>query len=487
MNISRSVVLHSFAWNLFEKVSVHLVSFAVTVVLARLLLPEEYGTVALISIFIALANVIIDGGLNSALVQKKDTDDVDYSTILYFSIAISILIYGVLFIIAPYIADFYGIQELTKIVRILAISLFFYAFNSVQRAYVYKHMLFKKLFYCGFVAIIISGVIGISMAYAGYGVWALVGQSLTNVIVSCLALWFFIGWRPIRVFSKERFTGLFSFGWKIFLTNFIVVLFKKSRALVIGKLFSPATLAYYDKGNHIPSLVMENISGSIQTVLFPAFSEVQDDRQKIKAMMRRSINVSSFFIFPLMVGLMVCAKPIILLLLTEKWIECVPFMQIICIAYFFRPITIPNAQAITAMGHSDITLKLEIIRKVVDVTILVVSCFIGVYAIAWGVVLFNFICIFINLVPNVKLLDYKIKEQLSDVFPILLVSLAMGASIYWVLLLDIHPALQLLIQSSIGVGVYLLLSWLFKIESFAYVKQMIGQRLNKKESKTINK
>lgn len=480
MASSRSTIIWSMIWRLLEKSSVQVVSFVVTIILARLLLPEDYGVIALITIFIALSDVIIDGGLNMALIQKKDADNTDFSTVFFISLALAVIVYIALYFSAPLIATFYHTSGLVPVIRVLSLSLFFYAFNSIQRAYVSRRMMFRQMCYCNLLAVFLSGILGIILAYKGLGVWALVAQNVSNIFLSSLIMWFVVRWRPSLSFSIISLKGLFSFGWKIFVSSFIVTLFVKLRALIIGRMYQPATLAYYDKGNQFPGLVSDTVCGAIQSILFPAFSEVQDDRQKVKSMMRRSINVSCLFMFPIMAGLIAIAKPLVLVLLTEKWLPCVPFLQIICISNFFRPITIPNGQAITAMGYSGITLKLEIIRKIVDVAILIISCQIGVIAIAWGVVIFNFLCLFINLVPNIKLLGYSILEQIRDVLPQFLASMAMCASIYWITVLHISPFLQLFFQIILGILFYYLLCRLFRIEGFLYMKEIILSRMPEK-------
>lgn len=476
MAFSRGTILKSFFWKLFEKLGAQLIQFVVTIVLARLLLPSEYGTIALIAIFIQLCDVIIDGGLNTALIQKKEADNIDFSTIFLFSLGIACLLYALMFLCAPLIAYFYKQPELVPVIRVLSLSLPLYAFNSIQRAYVSKNMLFQRLFYSSFGAIILSGCIGVTMAYHGYGVWALVAYNITNAFFTTIIMWFTIKWRPTLVFSVVRFKGLFSFGWKIFGANFITSLFVNIRKLVIGKFYQSASLAYYEKGEQLPALVMNNIFTSVQAILLPAFSDSQDNRPQVKMMMRRSTKLSCFFIYPLMVGMIVAAKPLVLFLLTEKWLQVVPFIQILCIANFFRPITISNWEAIKALGYSGITLKLEIVKKIVDIIILVISAIIGVYAIAWGCVLFNFICVFINLAPNKKLLNYGFKEQIVDAVPTLLIALAMGLAIYWIQLLPISNLLILLIQAMLGVAIYVGLSHLVKEESYMYIIQLLKER-----------
>lgn len=479
MAFTRGTIIKSFLWKLFERLSVQLIQFIITVVLARLLMPSEYGIVALIAIFITLCDVIIDGGLNTALIQKKNADNIDFSTIFFFSVGIAVLLYGIMFACAPAIAHFYKQPELVPVIRVLSLSLPFYAFNSIQRAYVSKNMLFQRLFYSSLGAVILSGAIGVFMAYQGYGVWALVGQNVSGQFFTTLIMWFTIKWRPVRQFSLERFKGLFNYGWKILGANFITSLFLNIRKLVIGKFFTPASLAYYEKGDQLPALVMNNIFSSIQAILLPTFSESQDDRPHVKSMMRRSTKLSCFFIYPLMVGMIVAAKPLVVFLFTEKWLDAVPFIQILCIANFFRPITISNWEAIKALGYSGITLKLEIAKKIIDITILVVTAFIGVYAIAWGCVLFNLICVFINLAPNKKLLNYGIGEQIKDALPTLIIALIMGGCIYWVQYMPLSNLLILLSQFCLGTVLYFCLCALLHEESYIYIRDLIRNYKNK--------
>ena len=460
---------------MFERFSAQLIQFVVTIVLARLLLPSEYGVVALVAIFIQLCDVIIDGGLNTALVQKKDADNTDFSTIFFFSILMSIVIYGIMWFLAKPISLFYGQHELISVIRVLSLSLPIYAINSIQRAYIAKNMLFRQLFYCSLIATFLSGTLGIVMAYYGLGIWALVAQNISNQLLLTAIIWYAIRWRPVFVFSISRFKELFSYGWKILGANFITTVFVNIRKLVIGQFFSPASLAYYEKGEQLPGLVMNNIFVSIQSILLPTFSDIQEDRKRVKEMMRRSTKLCCFFIYPMMVGLIVTAQPLITVLLTEKWINIVPFLQILCIANFFRPITLSNWEAIKALGYSGITLKLEIIKKIVDIVILIISVQMGVYAIAWGCVLFNLFCVFINLAPNKKLLNYGIAEQLKDAIPTLLIALAMGGVIYWIQLFSLPNIVTLLIQIISGIIIYIGLCHLCKEESYQYLINLAKQ------------
>lgn len=475
---SSKTVIKSMLWKLMERFSTQIVSFVISIVLARILAPSEYGIIAIILIFINFANVIIDGGLNTALIQKKDADQTDFSTIFWFCLLLSGVLYVVLFFTAPLIARFYDNEILTPVLRVLSLVLFAHSFNSIQRAYVSRHMLFKKLFWVNAVAVVLSGSLGIAMAYKGYGVWALVGQSLSSPIVCCVLMWFAVKWRPTLVFSLERFRSLFDYGWKIFMTNFIIAVYEDVRGLVIGKVYQPSALAFFDRGKSLPSLLMTNVTSAINTVLLPAFADEQDDRARVKQMMRRSVQVSYLFVLPLLVGFIFTAKNIILVLLTEKWLPAVSFVQIFCVAFILMPIQNVNMTAIKSLGYSSITLKLEIIKKIIEAVILVVSFLINVYAVAWGIVLYNFICIFINLSPSEKLVGYSWKEQIKDVLPTLIATLIMGAAVYACSFIPFNPLLVLMIQVCAGVVVYYVACRMLRLEGLDYISMYVKQGIH---------
>lgn len=482
MDISRGTVIKSIIWKLLEKISVQGVQFIVTIVLARLLSPSEFGLVTLITVFIVLSNVIIEGGLSTALIQKKDSNNEDFYTILCVNIVVSTILYLILFFGAPLIASFYNEEQLIGIIRVLSITLFFYALNSVQMAYVAKNMLFKKMFVIGLTSSVSAGVIGILLAFVNLGVWALVAYNLSMSFFTTVLLWIVVKWRPRLFFSKKGFKRLFDFGWKIFVTNFIITLFVNIRSLIIGKIYSAGTLAVFDRGKQFPCLIVDNVNSSIQAVMLPTFSNAQDDRVKVKSMLSRSIKTSSLVITPIIVALFVMAKPLVLLLLSDKWIEAVPFVRIFCIAYLFYPMQITNMEVIKSLGYSNLTLRLEIIKKVLEVLILIISLCFDVYAIAWGVVIYNYICIFINLYPNSKLINYGVFEQLKDIFPVVLVSIIMGLGLSLILLIDLPNYMIVLVQLLLGSLIYFGMCYQLKLESFMYVLDMIKQKvLYKKE------
>jgi O-antigen/teichoic acid export membrane protein len=398
------------------------VQFIVQIILARLLLPEDYGIIALVVIFTTIAGVFVQSGLNTALIQKKNADEVDFSSVFYLSLFMACLIYIILFFAAPFIAAFYGESQITSIFRVLSITLFFGAFNSIQNAVVARNLQFKETVFQQYRCHMISGTVGIYMAYTGFGVWALVGQQISNQLFVTMILWFTVRWRPKLLFSLGRVKRLFSFGWKLLMSALIDTVYRDLRSLIIGKMYNPAMLGFFNRGQQFPSIIVSNINGSIQSVMLPVLASQQDNRPRVKNMMRRAIVTSSFMIFPTMVGLAVIAEPLVKLLLTDKWLPSVPFLQIFCIVYAFMPIHTANLQAINALGRSDIFLKLEIIKKTMGLFILAITVFYGVYAIALGQVLSGIISSFINAYPNKKLLNYSYNEQWNDIYPSLLLS-----------------------------------------------------------------
>ncbi|MGO1469474.1 MAG: lipopolysaccharide biosynthesis protein [Tissierella sp.] len=479
-NLNKSLVISALLWKLLERTGTQGIQFIVSIVLARLLMPEQYGIIALVMVFISLAGVFVQSGFNTALIQKKDADEVDFSSVLYLSLGVAGILYIIIYFSAPFIASFYTQPLLVPVIRVLSITLFIGAFNSIQNAFVARNMLFKRLFISSLGAVIISGIVGIIAAYQGWGVWALVAQQLTNQLMIAIILWFTIKWRPHLLFSLKRVKNLFSYGSKLLASALIDTLYRELRTLIIGRMYTPAMLGFYNRGQQFPQVIVTNINGSIQSVMLPALSAHQDNRKRVKEMMRRAIVTSSFLIFPMMVGMAVVAEPLVKIILTEKWLPAVPFLQIFCISFSFWPIHTANLQAINAMGRSDIFLKLEVIKKIMGLIILGISLSFGVYAIALGQVLSGVISTFINAYPNKQLLDYSYKEQWIDIVPSLMISLVMGALVYSVNFLNI-PAWQILVtQVGVGFVTYIGLARIFKIESFGYlittIKQLVKSR-----------
>lgn len=465
-------------WKLLERFGVLGIQFILQVILARLLDPKDYGVLSLMVIFTTLANVFIQNGFNTSLVQNKDVTEEDYSSVFWVSLVIATGIYLILFFAAPLIARFYEMPTLVAPFRVLCLMLFPGAYNSVQLAKVSRAMDFKKVFYSNVVGILVAGVIGIAMAAMGAGLWALVAQTLLNVLIACLVMAFTVKWHPTLVINMERVKVLFSYGWKLLVSGLMDTLYQNIQSLVIGKKYNSDTLAFYERGKQFPQYGINAINSAVQSVLLPAMAAEQDDVAKVKAMTRNSVMLSSYILFPAMAGLAAVAPALVELLLTPKWLECVPYMQICCISFAFYPIYTSNLQAIKAMGRSDIFLKLEIVKKIVGICLLVaaVFCFKSPMAIAMTGVVSIPIDILLNAFPNKKLIDYSLLEQLKDIVPSCAAALIMFGLVSVVGNIQLGNILILCIQIPVGVVAFILLSALFRIEPFFKLIEMLKNR-----------
>ena len=473
----KAKTLSGVIWKFGERVSAQAVNFIVSIILARLLLPDDYGLIALVTVFITICNKIVISGFATSLIQKKDADNLDFSTVFYFSLAVAVVLYTGLFFTAPFIADFYSAESdpalFIQVIRVMGLNLFIIAVNSVQQAYVSRTMQFRKFFFSTIIGTVVSAVAGIALAYMGKGVWALVAQNMILAVVNGIVLWFMVKWRPQLKFSFKRLKSLYSYGWKIFVASMIKILYTDLRSLVIGKVYTAADLAFYNKAQSFPQLIDTNVEGTIDSVLFPAISKKQSNVDDMRAMLRRAIKTTSYILMPLLAGLSAVAKPFIVILLTDKWAESIPLMQILAFSFIFAPVELENLQAIKAIGRSDIALKVEIIKKVVGVVILIASIPFGVTAIAIGMVISTTLSAIINAIPNKKLLGYTFKMQLKDILPSLIMSLVMFGAVYPISLLNINVWLMLIIQVVVGAIIYVALSAIFKVESFKYILNMI--------------
>lgn len=468
MNIKKAVI-NGLIWKFSERISAQLVTLFVSVILARMLLPEEYGAVAMIMVFISLANVFVSNGMGNALIQKKDADNVDFSSVFWINIILSWILYGALFVASPVIAQFYNMPVLSPALRILAIRIPVAAVNSVQQAYVSRNMLFKRFFLSSLLGTGISGAVGIYMASRGYGIWALVGQYLVNSCTDTMVLWCTVRWRPQFVCSLKRAKGLISYGWKLLASALLDTGYNQLKNLLIGRFYTADDLAYYSQGDKYPSLVVVNINASIGSVLFPVMAQYQNHTETVKNMTRRVIQVSAYILWPVMAGLIVTAKPLVRLLLTERWLPCVSYMQIFCFTYGLWPIHTANLQAIKAMGRSDLFFKMEILKKLIGVVFLVASIQYGPVMTAVSLLASGLISTVINAFPNTILLQYHIREQLSDLLKPIILSMVMGAMICPLSKLP-YPDLIIIIIQVIGGGmIYLCGSVLSRQEGFYYI------------------
>lgn len=479
MSVERRKVINGLFWKFSERILAQGVAFVLSIVLARRLLPEEYGIVALVLIFINLANVFVTSGLGDSLVQKQNSDDKDFSTMFICSVVMSLVLYGILFLIAPGIAKFYQNKKLTAVIRILSLQIPLGGVKTIQHAYVTKKMMFKKFFFSTLGGTLISGVVGIILAYNDFGVWALVAQYLTNSTIDMTVLFFTVPWRPHFYFDKIEAKKMFSYGWKLTVAQFLNMLYSNLRNLFIGKIYTEADLAFFNKGDQFPNIIINNVNTSISTVLFPAMAKENGDIQRLRQMTRKSMRMSAYLIFPMMVGLIAVSQPLVRLLLTKKWLPCVPFLCMSCVYWMFQPCQTANAQVIKALGESGIYLKLETLKKIVGILLLIFSIKYGVLAIAVSNVVLAGFSMIVNILPNRHLIDYGIRDQIKDLSPALMLSTVMGTLVFIEQKLILPDWQMLLLQAGTGVSVYLLLSKIFHIEEFEYLLKMIKSRIKK--------
>lgn len=468
--------LNSFIWKFLERSGSQIIQFIIQLILARLLLPKDYGIIALTTVFISLSMVFIQSGFSKALIQRDDINEIDYSSVFYISIFVAIICYIILFLISPIIANFYRIYELKKIIRVLGIILFLGSFNSIQQVIVEKKLEFKKIFYSSLISVGISGIIGIFLAFHGFGVWALVIQQIINQLIVLIILFLNIRWYPRLIFSLKRVENLFSFGWKLLVSAMIETLYRELTNLIVGKRYSAQVLGVYNRGNQFPNMIVNNFNGAIQSVLFPVLASLQKDEKLLKKVMRKGIVISSYIIFPCMVGLAVVAESLVKFLLTDTWLTCVPYLRIFCFSYALWPIHTTNLQAINAIGRSDIFLKLEIFKKMIGISMILITYRYTPYVMAIGVSLSSIVNSFINAYPNKKLFNYGYVEQLKDIYPSFLMSLCMAMPIYFIKYLNLSNINTLLLQIIIGSIIYFLLSYLFKVEGFIYIMEIIKKQ-----------
>lgn len=475
----KKITMISLIWKLAERFGAQGVGFLVSFILARILEPDAYGTIALVMVFTNVLQVFVDGGLANSLIQKKDADSRDFSTVFFFNIIMSMILYVFIWIIAPVIARIYHREQLTQIVRVLSLTLVFSGVKNVQQAYVARNLLFKSFFFSTLGGTVISALVGIRMALGGYGIWALVAQQLTSSAVDTLILWFTVRWRPMLTFSVERFKALYRFGFHILTSRLVDVIYNNLRQMLIGKIYTFTDLAYYNRGHQIPNMVMSNVNTSLDSVLFPVMSRSQEDIEGVKRMTKRAIQVGSFLLWPVMAGMIGIAEPLIRILLTEKWMISLPYLRLFCIYYAMYPLHTPNLNAIMAVGRSDYFIKMEYIKKTIGLIILMVTIQKGVLPLAIGVCVEGVITTFVNAYPNKKLIGYRYAEQLRDVLPNFILSLIMGIIVCLITFLGQTDWVTLLIQIPVGIMIYILGAKVSKNITLTYVTSMIKEMKRK--------
>lgn len=479
-NLKHKVVI-GVLWSLLEKFTAQFSGFIVTLVLARLLTPDDYGTVALLTLVINISSVLLNCGFGQALVQKKGADDLDFNSVFYLSICVSIVLYGTLFALAPAVARFYSRSELVSLLRALALTLPLNAVGGVQGAELSRKMLFNLSFRISLVKFSVTSVTGLSLALLKCGPWALVMSTVLGCAASVVASWKFIGWRPSLMFSWKRLGGLFAFGWKFSASWFLSVIYDNVQGMIIGRVYAPAELAFVDKGRQIPNLAIQAINGTIGTVTFPAMAQLQDERDRVRFAMRKMIQCTTFVTFPMMFGLAVCARDIIPIFFGTQWEASVPFLMVACFSFLLYPFHTINLQTLSAIGRTDIFLWLEIIKKILGFAVMICSYRFGVL---WMVVSSAFILgplgAFINAFPNQKILRYTVAMQVWDTMPTFWVCCAMTAVVYPFCYLQLPSTARVIIQGVVGAAIFLGVAWWFRIEPLKIYVECIDSVFAKK-------
>lgn len=469
-------------WRFGERIITQGVTFIVSLVLARLLMPEDYGAIAIILIFIDIASTFVVSGLSTALIQKKEITPLEISTVFYCNLGLSVILYWVLFFCAPLIAHAYSLPILIPTTRVFALQLPVSAFQSIQTALISRELNFKKLFLGTIVGTICSAAIGILMALKGFGVWALVAQSLTCTIISSLILTIVVRWHPIRQFSFRVAKPLIQFGWKILVADLVAAISNQFSSLIIGAKYTTADLAYYTKGKQLPQIIRTNLYNTLISVLFPAMTHVNSNLEQLKAFSKKSLRILCYVTCPLMIGLMAVSHNLVLVLYTEKWIQMTPFMSIICIECLLAiPPTI-FLQALKAIGKSDVMLKLEFIKKPLLIISILVAMRYGVFAVALTLPINTCIDLFLTGYYSGKLFNYSVWEQLKDSLPAVILSMAMFICVKLIGLLSIPAFPLLILQCLCGMVVYVVLSVITRNKEFSYLWQMIRRRFLHKET-----
>ena len=475
-------IISSLLWKFMERMGASCIQFVLQIILARLLDPEHYGALSLMIIFTSLATIFVQRGFNTALIQNKDVTDEDYSSVFWVTFGVAGIIYVILFFCAPLIAQLYQMPYIVWPFRILALMLFPGALNSIQLAKLSRNMEFKKIFTGNLAGILTAGIISVIVALLGGGIWALVAQNLLNILIACLVMRFTCNINLHFICNLKRVKVLFSYGWKLLVSGIIDAIYQDIRSLFIGIKYNSATLGYYDRGKQFPNFLTNSINLSVKSVMLSAMAAEQEDKTKIKSMMRTSISLTCYLLFPVMAGLAGVASPLVELILGEKWLPCVPFLQIYCFTYAFYPVHSCNIQAINAIGRSDIYLKLEIIKKSYGLIALLIAvfCFDNPIAIALTGIITTVISCFINASPNKKLVGYAYIDQIKDYLPSFLSAMFMLICVHAILRFNLSLWLTLILQILVGIVVYLCISVIFKIKPFLILFQYVKKFLKKR-------
>ncbi len=477
--VSRARTLANLIWLFMERFGAQMVTFVVSIVLARILDPDVFGRVAIIMVFITVLQVIIDSGLCSALIQKKDADDLDFSTAFIFTFIISGIAYIGMFAFAPTLARYLGSMDMVWPIRGLSVTLVLFGMKNMQLSYISRHMKFKVYFFSTLAGTIGAAVIGIGMAVMGFGIWALIYQTVFNMGIDTIILWITSGLHPKFQFNPGRLKKLYSYGWKLQMASLIYNIYNEAVKLIIGVRFTERELAFYNYGAKMPEFICSNFNSAMDGVLFPSVALTQDDTNHLKIMARRSMKAGTFIIMPLMFGLAACAEPIVILFLTDKWVKSIPYVVIFSISFMFYPIHVANLNVIKALGKSGTFLKLEIIKETLSLIALCIAMLFNAEAVAISIMAMSVICIPINIWPNRKLINYGVTEQLKDVFPNFALAGVMGLIVYIVGMLVPGLAARLIVQILVGIAFYWISAELIDMDSYEYLKATAREMIHR--------
>lgn len=466
-----SNIISNVIWKFAERITAQVISLLVSVILARKLFPEDYGVIGMVTVFITIANAFVTSGFPNALIQKREADTKDFSSVFYFNIALSIGIYLILFFCAPLIARFYSMESLSGIVRVMGLRLIVAGINSVQHAYVSRHMIFRKYFWSTLFGTLLSGVVGLVMAYRGFGVWALVAQYMINTTVDTVVLFITVEWKPTLYFSLERIKPLFSFGWKIFFEGVSTTVFSQLRSLIIGKVYTSSDLGYYSKAQQFPQLIVTNISSAVSSVLFPAMSKEQDDNDRLVAILRESVRITTFIVLPMLTGLAAIAPTFVKAVLTSKWLPCVPYIYVFCFTNTLTIAMIPRHQALNAIGRSDVFMIEHLIGRTISIILLVAMYRISIMALVASGVISSVIQLLIVYYTSWRFSGYRIKDQVLDVLPVFFGCLIIFVPVHLMNGLSLNQWVLLALQIIAGCVIYLLFSLITKSRDLARMYQ----------------
>ena len=471
----RGKTLSDLIWRFLERFGAQTVTLILSVVLARILDTALFGTVAIITVFITIFQVLADSGLGSALIQKKDVDDLDYSSVFVFNLIFSTAAFLIMFLAAPLMADFLKTDDILWPIRTLSVVLILSGVKNVQTAYVSRQMKFKLFFFSTLAGTLVSAAVGITMALNGFGIWALVSQMLVNAAMDTLILWITSGFRPKFRADLGRLKELFSYGWKLLISSLMDNIYNEFVKFFVGVRFSENTLAFYNQGAKVPEFVFSNFNSAMDGVLFPSIAKLQNDTEAVKRIARRSLKTGIYVIMPVMVGLAVCARPLVTVFLTEKWLPAVIYIRLLCASFAFYPIHTANLNVMKAVGRSEMILKLELLKKAIGFSLLLGALFISPVAVAVSLVIDSVLCIFVNAWPNGRLIGYGIGSQLKDMTANMVPALVMGAIVFLAGLIPVSDALRLVIQIPMGIIVYIAISKICHLESYIYLRSAVKE------------